>query len=301
MKRVLWIASLVSALGFLYAESPAPGATPDVPPSDFNNPRQIVTFPVDGRMRSIRVATWNIDRGTELNTIASELAQNFADLLLLQEVDWNAVRSGRLDIAKALAERLHLNLSYAIEFEELSQERGGKAFIGQATLTRLPIMTSRVLRFRMQSGFWKPHDWIPSSIPLLQRRRGSRIALVTELEFAGRPLVVYNAHLESRSMGRIQSEQLDEMLADLKRYPPDTPVLIGGDLNTKYFPSTFLHKLERAGFHSATGSRIERTHAIAMTLDWIFARGVKIEEGTVRRDLKGSDHYPLYAELKADR
>jgi endonuclease/exonuclease/phosphatase (EEP) superfamily protein YafD len=36
-----------------------------------------------------------------------------------------------------------------------------------------------------------------------------------------------------------------------------------------------------------------------MALDWIFARGVKIEDGAVRRDLKGSDHYPLYAELKA--
>jgi endonuclease/exonuclease/phosphatase family metal-dependent hydrolase len=301
VKRVLWVASLATALTFLYAESPAPGATPDVPPSDFDNARQMVAFPADGSMRSIRIATWNIERGIELNTIGSELAQNSADLLLLQEVDWNAARSGRLDIAKALAERLHLNLSYAIEFEELSQERGGKAFIGQATLTRLPIRASRVFRFRTQSGFWKPRDWIPSSIPLMQRRRGSRIALVTELEFAGRPLVVYNAHLESRSMGRIQSEQLDEILMDLKRYPPDVPVIIGGDLNTKYFPSNFLRKLEHAGFRSATGEQIERTHTIMMALDWIFARGVKIEEGIVRRDLKGSDHYPLYAEVKAYR
>jgi len=71
-------------------------------------------------------------------------------------------------------------------------------------------------------------------------------------------------------------------------------------LNTKYLPSFFLHKLERQGFHSATGQRIERTHTIMMSLDWIFARGpVTINEGTVRRDLKGSDHYPVYAQLKA--
>ena len=301
MKRVLWIGSLAGALAFVYAESPAPGATPEIPPADFDNPRQIVAFPADGRVHSIRLATWNIERGTQLPTISSELAENVADLLLLQEVDWNAARSGRLDVAKALADRLRLNLSYGIEFEELSQERGGKAFIGQATLTRLPIRTSRVLRFQTQSGFWKPHDWIPSSIPLMQRRLGSRVALVTELEFAGQPLVVYNAHLESRSMGRIQSEQLDEMLADLRKYPPGTPAIIGGDLNTKYFPSNFLHKLEQAGFHSATGEQIERTHTIMMALDWIFARGVEIEDGIVRRDLKGSDHYPLYAQLKAYR
>jgi endonuclease/exonuclease/phosphatase family metal-dependent hydrolase len=302
VKRALWIGTVIGALAFVYAESPAPGATtPDVPAPSFDNARQIAAFPTDGRLRSIRVATWNIDRGTQVATIGSELGKNPADLLLLQEVDWNAARSGRVDVAKVLADRLRLNLSYAIEFEELSQEHGGKAFIGQATLTRLPILASRVLRFKKQSGWWKPHDWIPSSVPFLQRRLGSRIALVTELQFAGRPLVVYNAHLESRSMGPLQSEQLEEMLADLKQYPADTPAIIGGDLNTKYFPSVFLHKLERAGFRSATGEQIERTHVIAMALDWIFARGVKIEEGMVRRDLAGSDHYPLYADVKASR
>lgn len=269
-------------------------------PAVFETPRQILGFPVDGKLRSVRVATWNIDRGTQLNTIAGELRENPADLFLLQEVDWNDARSGDLDIAKALADKLQLNASYGVEFEELGQERGGRAYIGQATLTRLPIEKTRVLRFHAQSGFWKPHDWIPSGIPLLQRRVGSRIALVTEVRFAGRPLVVYNVHLESRSMGHIQGEQLDEILDDLKRYPGGTPVIIGGDLNTKYFPSMFLHKLERAGFRSATGDRVERTHEIMMALDWIFARGVKIEQGHVRRDLKGSDHYPIYAELIAE-
>jgi endonuclease/exonuclease/phosphatase family metal-dependent hydrolase len=295
------MAGLIGALAFVYAESPAPGATPDAPGPAFDTARQIVSFPTDGAARSICVATWNIDRGAELEKIGSELGRNPADLLLLQEVDWNAPRSGRLDVAKALADRLHLNLSYAVEFEELSQEQDGRAFIGQATLTRLPILASRVLRFQKQSGFWKPHGWMPSSIPLLQRRLGSRVALVTQLQFAGRPLVVYNVHLESRSMGPLQAEQLDEILADLKRYPPETPAIIGGDLNTKYFPSVFLHKLERAGFRSATGEQIERTHMIAMALDWIFARGARIEQGIVRHDFGGSDHYPLYAELKASR
>jgi len=301
VKRAFWTAIVVGALAFLYAESPAPGATPDAPEPAFDTARQIVAFPTDGRLQSVRVATWNIERGTQIATIGSELANNPADLLLLQEVDWNATRSGGVDVAKVLSDRLRLNLSYAIEFEELSQESEGKAFIGQATLTRLPILGSRVLRFRKQSGFWKPRGWIPSSIPLLQRRLGSRIALVTELQFAGRRLVVYNVHLESRSMGPLQAEQLDELLADLKKYPPETPAILGGDLNTKYFPSMFLHKLERAGFRSATGEQIERTHVIAMALDWIFVRNARIEQGKVRHDLAGSDHFPIYAELMANR
>ncbi len=270
--------------------------------ADFNNPRELKEIQADGVLRSIRIVTWNIDRGSEFRTIGSELAQNPADLCLLQEVDWKTKRTGQADVAEELAKRLQLNLSYGIEFEELSQESGQQAFIGQATLTRLPIRQSRVLRFETQSGFWKPRGWIPSSMPLMQRRLGSRIALVTELKFAGRLLVVYNVHLESRSIGRIQSAQLDEILEDLKQYPLNTPAIIGGDLNTKYFASSYLKKLEHQGFHSCTGERIERTHVIAMALDWIFVRGpVKIQDGKVRRDFSGSDHYPVYARLIADQ
>jgi len=251
--------------------------------------------------QSIRVASWNIDHGSNLETICSELKRNPADLYLFQEVDKNALRSGQKDVAAELGKRLGMHVAYAAEFEELSQEHGGKAFIGQATLTSLPILKSRVLHFKRQSGFWQPHAWLPSSLPLMQRRTGGRVALVTELEFAGRPLIVYNAHLESRSTGPIQTAQLDEMLADLKQYPAGTAAILGGDLNSKYFPSIYLHKLERLGFHSATGERIERTHTIAMALDWLFARGrIKLDSGAVRRDIKGSDHYPVYARLTVE-
>jgi endonuclease/exonuclease/phosphatase family metal-dependent hydrolase len=59
-----------------------------------------------------------------------------------------------------------------------------------------------------------------------------------------------------------------------------------------------LHKLEKLGFHSAIGEHIERTHKIAMALDWIFVRGpFQVEQGGVRRDIKGSDHYPVYARI----
>jgi endonuclease/exonuclease/phosphatase family metal-dependent hydrolase/O-antigen ligase len=250
---------------------------------------------------SIRVASWNIDHGSGLDTITSALKSNPADLYLFQEVDQNALRSGQKDVAAELGKRLGMHVAYAAEFEELGQERGGKAFIGQATLTSLPILKSRVIHFQKQSGFWQPHAWLPSSLPLMQRRLGGRVALVTELEFVGHRMVVYNAHLESRSAGPIQVAQLDEMLADLKQYPAGTPAILGGDLNTKYFPSIYLHKLERLGFHSATGEKIERTHTIAMALDWLFARGsIKLDSGQVRRDIKGSDHYPVYARLTAE-
>ncbi len=247
----------------------------------------------------MKVVSWNIDRGTHLDTIARELKQDPAELCLLQEVDWNATRSGQQDVGAELARRLNLNMAYGIEFEELSQEQAHPAYIGQATLSRFPIRRSRVLRFVRQSNFWKPRAWLPSKMPLMQRRLGNRIALVTDLTVNGKLLVVYNAHLESRSMGFIQSAQLNEILDDLNSYPAGTDAIIGGDLNSKYFPATVLHKLEKDGFHSALGERVERTHAIAMALDWIFVRGpYQWSNGAVRRDLKGSDHYPIYATLQ---
>ena len=135
----------------------------------------------------------------------------------------------------------------------------------------------------------------------MQRRLGNRIALVTELTFHNRLLVVYNVHLESRSNGRIQAAQLDEIFEDLKRYSQRTAVLLGGDINSKYFASYFLKKLETNGFHSATGEKIERTHRIIMALDWIFARGsIVLSSGEVDRSARGSDHYPIYAALRAE-
>jgi endonuclease/exonuclease/phosphatase family metal-dependent hydrolase len=282
------------------------GASPEVVPllseSQFNTAREVATGPPARGLDSIRLGTWNIDRGGDLPTVEAELTRYPADLLLLQEVDWNTARSGGRDEASELARWLHLNASYAIEFEELSQERDGRqAFIGQATLTRLPVRRSRVLRFEHQSGFWRPHSWLPSSIPLMQRRFGSRVALVSELDFGGRLLVVYNVHLESRSYGRIQALQIDEILSDLRRYPTGTAAILGGDLNTKYLPSIFVRKLERAGFYSATGRHIERTHKIAMALDWIFASGpLRLSGGEVRRDFRGSDHYPVFAALRRE-
>jgi endonuclease/exonuclease/phosphatase family metal-dependent hydrolase len=270
-------------------------------PAIFRVPRQIRSFPAKGNMNSIPIMTWNIDHGAKLDTIASELKKRPAGVCLLQEVDWNAARSGDKDVTAELARRLHLNAVFGVEFQELSQEHMTSAYVGQATLTQLPIQNSRILRFERQSGFWKPHTWIPSSLPIFQRRRGNRMALVTELEFGGRLLVIYNAHLESRSFGPIQAEQIDEMVADAEHYPAGTAIVLGGDLNTKYLPSTFLHKLENAGFRSATGERIDRTHKIAMALDWIFVKGpVKLQDGQVRRDFKGSDHYPVYARLLAE-
>jgi len=250
--------------------------------------------------RELNVLDWNIDRGSQFDRIVHGLESQKPDLLILQEVDLNARRSNRLDVAEALAKRMSLNFAFAPEFQELGQGSSDQpAYHGQATLTSLPIRATRMLRFTNQSGFWKPRAYLPSW-GLFQRRLGGRIALISELEFSGRALIVYNLHLESRSMGRIQLAQLNEVLADTARYPRDAPVVIAGDLNTKYPHSIqeIGRVLAEAGFENAFGAKHERTHAIIGSLDYIFVRGpIRIAGAKVHRELHGSDHFAITARL----
>jgi len=245
---------------------------------------------------------WNIDRGTRLDQIAAGMESQKPDLAVLQEVDLNARRSDFKDIAQELAKRLNMNFAFAPEFQELGQSSSDQpAFHGQAILTSLPIRSSRLLRFELQSGFWKPQPFLPKWA-LFQRRLGGRVALISELEFNNGILVVYNLHLESRSGGRIQYAQLKEVLKDTEKYPRDTPIIIAGDFNTKYPHSIGeVTKLMRdSGYESALGERHARTHVIIGDLDWIFARSpIALSGGKVLKELHGSDHFAVSAQVIA--
>jgi endonuclease/exonuclease/phosphatase family metal-dependent hydrolase len=245
---------------------------------------------------TLRIVDWNIDRGTELDGIVKALEHDSPDLCVLQEVDLFTRRTGKRDVADEIARRMKFRYTFAAAWQELSQGTSDDpSYQGQAILTRLPIRKTRVIRFDTQSGFWQPRSYVPN-LPLMQRRLGGRIALVAELEFRGKPLVVYNAHLESRSGGRLQNLQLDEILADAKQYPEGTPIVLAGDLNTKYNAGAVSAKLRAAGWQSAFGSHTPRTHKIICSLDWILVRGpVSIEGGRVEHDARASDHFPVSA------
>ncbi len=223
------------------------------------------------------------------------MRQIVPDLCIFQEVDLGARRSGGIDVARKLAETFQMNYVFAPEFEELSQGTPeNPAYHGQALLTKLPIRSSRMLRFTHQSGFWKPRHLLNSSLPLWQRREGGRIALITELDNGGKPLVVYDLHLESRGNDQLRLAQLEEVLADAQRYPPETSVIIAGDLNTKPPRSALVPRLRQAGYRNAFGDRHVRTHLIIGALDFVFVRGpIELGEANVVRGVDGSDHFPI--------
>src|SRR5215467_8617403 len=112
--------------------------------------RRWTLFPVP----AMRVVNWNIERGLRLPEIIDFLGSQDADLLILQEVDLNARRTRRLNIAEEIARRLGMNYVFGREFEELVQgSKASPAYHGQAILSKWPISNPRLIRFSKQSSF----------------------------------------------------------------------------------------------------------------------------------------------------
>ena len=124
--------------------------------------------------KSLRIVDWNIDRGQQLQGVTDFLVGANADILILQEVDLNARRTHRLNIAEEIARKLEMNYVFGREFQELVQgSKNSPAYHGQATLSKWPISNPRLIRFSQQSHFWQPHWFLPKdrALPGAARRK----------------------------------------------------------------------------------------------------------------------------------
>jgi endonuclease/exonuclease/phosphatase family metal-dependent hydrolase len=270
-------------------------------------PNQWLTRP----RSSIRVVDWNIDRGLKLSQIIDFLGDSNADVFLLQEVDINAYRTNRLNIAQEIARKLRLNYVFGREFVELTQgSKASPAFHGQATLSRWKISNSRIIHFQRQSEFWRPR-WFKPHLQTFQERLGGRIALVSEIDLQGLPIVTYNLHLESRSDDDLRLAQLNEVLQDAAAYDPARLLIMAGDLNLNAATPRISEMLDCAAFRDAVPTAhvatTPRRHLLepGRHIDWAFVRGTSQPiEGNVLKSVKASDHYPVSFELRlsaADR
>src|SRR6201997_1190575 len=264
-------------------------------------PNQWLSWP----RSSVRVVDWNIDRGLKLSEIIDFLGDSNGDVFLLQEVDVNAYRTHRRNIAQEIARKLHLNYVFGREFVELAQgSKTSPAYHGQATLSRWKISRPRVIHFHRQSDFWKPR-WYKPKLQTFQERLGGRIALVAEISIQGVSIICHNLHLESRSNDELRLAQLNEVLQDTGVYDLTQLVVVAGDLNLNASKSVVTEALARAGFRDVVPtSRVPTTPARNLLeagrhIDWAFVRGpVQADAGKVHRSVRGSDHYPISFELR---
>ena len=253
---------------------------------------------------SIRIVDWNIDRGFQLALIIEFLREANADILLLQEVDINARRTKRLNVAREIARKLRLNYVFAREFVELTQgSKASPAYHGQATLSRWTISHPRVIHFHQQSDFWKER-WFKPNLESFQQRLGGRIALASEIEGAGVPIVCYNLHLESRGNDELRFTQMNEVLRDAAACSSRCLQIMAGDLNLNASKPAAAEALACAGFQGVVPTaRVPTTPARHLLepgrhIDWAFVRGpMAADQGRVHNQVKGSDHYPISFKL----
>jgi endonuclease/exonuclease/phosphatase family metal-dependent hydrolase len=272
--------------------------------SDNFAPFRLVIWPPS----SLRIVDWNIDRGLKLQGVIDFLADTNADVLILQEVDLNARRTHRLNIAEEIARKLQMNYVFGREFQELVQgSKTSPAYHGQATLTRWPISNPRLIRFSRQSHFWQPRWFLPKMDPF-QERLGGRIALVADINIAGKKLVTYNLHLESRANDQLRLLQIAEVLSDATRQDAQSPVVVAGDFNLDASKTGAASALAAAAFQDAIASpRTPTTPSRHLfepgrPIDWAFIRGpIRAGSGRVHNQVKASDHYPISFTLTASR
>ena len=186
--------------------------------------------PVSPQARlDLGVLVFNMERGVCLEELGDFLefcpAVRPFDVILANELDDGCVRSGGKNTTLELAERLGMNAVFGLEFIELVNGEDPKGFHGNAIFSRWPVKRAKVVRLPEQ------YNWYFDR----QRRIGGRLAILAELDAAGKSIGVGTIHLENRTHGPGRRAQLEAVLREAEAMFPGMPVVLGGDLNTNTF------------------------------------------------------------------
>ncbi len=229
---------------------------------------------VSGQTGRVRVATFNIRAGlsSDLETIAETLAALDADVIALQEVDVGVARTGRVDQARTLAERL----GYDFVFAGAMKREGGD--YGVALLSRLPIEAARRIPL-VAGGAFEPRVAIDATVCAGSERLRVVAVHVDFLPWA------------AAANARTLAEALDS--------EPGEPTVVAGDLNMgpgEEAPSIFT----RRGFVDVVGRFDEGpTFEGGQRLDYVLVDPSLASDAgpAMREESTASDHFPVIADL----
>jgi endonuclease/exonuclease/phosphatase family metal-dependent hydrolase len=166
---------------------------------------------VPGPLTDLTVVSFNIesahgpDGSVQLDLLARTLGSWKPDIVLLQEVDKNQLRTGRVDMAAYLGERLRMSSTFGAN---LAGRAGGQ--YGTALLSRYPIVRAE-------------------NTPLPRLRGDEQRGLLhAVLDVDGRQMSAYVVHLQHSSTRArmLQINEVRRLVAD-----DELPKVIGGDFN----------------------------------------------------------------------
>lgn len=233
----------------------------------------------DAPLSTGRVLSWNLHYGVssagsvDLEAVAHTIETHDPDVVLLQEVSRGWVQGGGADTATWLAARLGRQFSFA---------PAADGRFGNVILSRQPPRAVRIQPLPYGNG---PQQ---------------RSALSADVELGQRTVRATSIHLQNRRANTpTRIRQLETFLAGLEGDgPAEAPRVVGSDLNAEP-GSPEVALLSRAGFVSAVdaaGDPEALTSPVpspTRRIDWVFSRGLTVEEATVLTDARSSDHLPI--------
>jgi endonuclease/exonuclease/phosphatase family metal-dependent hydrolase len=244
---------------------------------------------LSGSERVARVLVYNMHAGKDakgadnLARIASLVDSVRADIVLLQEVDRNTQRSGRVDQPATLGRLTgyHVSFGKSLDFQGVDY--------GIAILSRWPISS--------KTTFPLPVD------PPQERSGGSyepRAALRVIIAAPNGPLAVVNTHLDPSGDDRWRRQEIRTVLAivDTLRQR-GIPTLAGGDFNSTPESST-QQTVRAAGLRDAwvaCGQGEGLTYpadSSVKRIDYLFLTGRATCRDATVIPTDASDHRPLF-------
>ena len=241
-----------------------------------------------------KVVSFNIRfrNGEDLKKLA-ELLRNDPEIgeavvLGLQEVDRNKKRTGNQNTVKVLAEELGMYYAWAAPPppKPSQEEETGVALLSPYPLTEVKRLV------------------LPHEGPGGRRRAG----IGATIKVGDTNLRVYSVHAETRMSMDNKVRQMKAALDDLAAHPSDMPAIVMGDLNTWEADAgaRTVKLFKGAGFHTpfdgdSTFCQQILFVPLKLKLDWIWLRNIEAKARGIDRQVKLSDHWPLWTKVSIKR
>ena len=247
----------------------------------------------------LTVAAWNLERCYNVEKSADMLGREGAELVLLSEVDNGMARTRQRHTSRDIAARLDMAHAFGVEFLELElgadvelafceEDFNLNGFHGNALLARTALQSPVMIRLEAHGHWFTPET--PA------KRIGTRCAIAAAVMTTAGPLYAVSVHLENRGDATYRETQMRGLIDAIDALAGDTPVIIGGDLNTGLADNgdfeketLFAHAYGR-GFERHGGpldqtttrpSRVSRNPRGTWKLDWFLTRGVEVAGSTI--------------------
>jgi endonuclease/exonuclease/phosphatase family metal-dependent hydrolase len=239
--------------------------------------------------RTLTVMTFNIASAVEtdndLDPIADAIQLEGADVAGLQEVDRSWSRSGSLDQARELAQRLGMTFRFDPVFDCSARDFEGDGFCRYGTAV--------VSRFSMRASTARDY-----SLPRMGEEEPRGLAEVG-VNVRGRRLVIFNTHLSE--VARARRAQVQEILRVISA--TRGPYILMGDFNAR--PNApEIGWVRRRLTDAARLKRVQRPTVGNTRIDYVFAsKGITVLSAHVppASSRRVSDHRPLIVKLRMDR